>query len=413
MSEASKTCNLATSEGSVNAISSPASECGVTPCASPDGPMTDLFGREVVLALRSASLERKRSARSAKAATLCRALDELATSYAADAATHGLPMPATYGRRCGDLSAVDAQYACLVSRLREATEKFGSRLFVLRWKSLDTVFGLRASMLRASGRRTSGSDCTSWPTPDAILTPRSHGERGGRLGNGSQSGADLSRISQLAAWPTPNVMEGGQTSRGGKRKGEKLMGGIAQLAAWPTPQSHDERERGNTEADHHHSPHDLSNAAVMASWATPCSNDDNKSVEAHLAMKKRMGERDGTGANRTAITSLQVQAKLATRVPNPKSRVPVSPADSGPTPNGSGAVTGSGGQLNPGHSRWLMGCRLAWQECNPKFEDWRKWQGFLTTLSNGQRVFGSAPCAAMVMRSARRSRKRSLRPISK
>jgi hypothetical protein len=41
-------------------------------------------------------------------------------------------------------------------------------------------------------------------------------------------------------------------------------------------------------------------------------NDDNKSVEAHLAMKKRMGERDGSGANRTAITSLAVSVQLAT-----------------------------------------------------------------------------------------------------
>lgn len=38
-------------------------------------------------------------------------------------------------------------------------------------------------------------------------------------------------------------------------------------------------------------------------------NDDNKTAAAHLAMKKRMGERDGTGANRTAITSLQVFAQ--------------------------------------------------------------------------------------------------------
>ncbi len=44
-------------------------------------------------------------------------------------------------------------------------------------------------------------------------------------------------------------------------------------------------------------------------WPTPTANDDNKSPEAHLAMKKRMGERAGTGANRTAITSLQVMAK--------------------------------------------------------------------------------------------------------
>jgi hypothetical protein len=44
-------------------------------------------------------------------------------------------------------------------------------------------------------------------------------------------------------------------------------------------------------------------------WPTVVANDDNKTPEAHLAMKQRMGERDGTGANRTAITSLQVMTK--------------------------------------------------------------------------------------------------------
>lgn len=44
-------------------------------------------------------------------------------------------------------------------------------------------------------------------------------------------------------------------------------------------------------------------------WPTPTANPDNKSPEAHLAMKQRMGERDGTNANRTAITDLQVMMK--------------------------------------------------------------------------------------------------------
>lgn len=43
------------------------------------------------------------------------------------------------------------------------------------------------------------------------------------------------------------------------------------LSSWPTPQAHDERERGNTNADHHHFPHDLSNAAKSAAWHTPTS----------------------------------------------------------------------------------------------------------------------------------------------
>src|ERR1700690_3029605 len=50
MSAASQKLKPTISEGSPSAISSPALESGVMPCDSPDGPMTDLFGQEVVLA---------------------------------------------------------------------------------------------------------------------------------------------------------------------------------------------------------------------------------------------------------------------------------------------------------------------------------------------------------------------------
>jgi hypothetical protein len=53
-----------------------------------------------------------------------------------------------------------------------------------------------------------------------------------------------------------------------------------------------------------------------SSWPTPTANDDNKTPEAHLAMKQRMGERDGSHANRTAITSLQVKVQVW---PSPRS----------------------------------------------------------------------------------------------
>ena len=56
------------------------------------------------------------------------------------------------------------------------------------------------------------------------------------------------------------------------RASEPLTEGSVYIG-WPTPQKHDERERGNTMADHHYFPHDLSNAATMAAWPTPQSSD--------------------------------------------------------------------------------------------------------------------------------------------
>lgn len=53
---------------------------------------------------------------------------------------------------------------------------------------------------------------------------------------------------------------------------------------WPTPQTHDVTTRGNTMADHHHFPHDLSNAAALASWTTPSATDGDRGGEQTEAM---------------------------------------------------------------------------------------------------------------------------------
>jgi len=55
----------------------------------------------------------------------------------------------------------------------------------------------------------------------------------------------------------------------------------------------------------------IGSGGAQTGWPSPVAQDDNKTVEAHLAMKKRMGERDGSFSNRTSITSLQVAAQTA------------------------------------------------------------------------------------------------------
>ena len=69
---------------------------------------------------------------------------------------------------------------------------------------------------------TAQTGLAGWPTPMA-QTPAT--EDYNEAGNSDSSRKTV----QLAVWPTPNAMEGGQTSRGGARIGVPLMAGIVNL----------------------------------------------------------------------------------------------------------------------------------------------------------------------------------------
>jgi hypothetical protein len=85
----------------------------------------------------------------------------------------------------------------------------------------------------------------------------------------------------------------------------------------------------------------LGMAASLSSWPSPAGTNGQRGGSANEAMKKHRpsGARVGSILDHTA--------QLA----------------SGPLPTGSPAATGSIGQLNPAHSRWLMGYPREWDDC--------------------------------------------------
>ena len=260
MKDQSKIFTPATSETSLNAISSPASESGPMPCAKPDGPMTEKSGLEVAPA--------NLSARQAKEA--------------------GLLTSGTYGPRFIASSESVRLESSLVNRLQVKTASIGSVLFRLTWKQRDTPLGVSICALRASVPRTSDKDCTS----------------------------------SEPAKPAP----------------------------WITPQTHDTTVRGNVTADHHYSPHDLSNQALLASWPTPSVHNYEQADQEALEKRRReCKERTGNGNGFGMTLGNTAHSVL--------------PTASGQMPSGSPAETASTGQLNPVLPRWLQGLPTAWENC--------------------------------------------------
>jgi hypothetical protein len=206
---------LATLTASHNAISSQGSEDGATPSVSRCTQTIDLFGQDPAPASPSPQPER---------------------------AKHQA-MNATSGPNGSDLSAQFDRQSSLANRLKRRLDGVGSTLFTLTWRRKATPLGRPYYQLAASGRRISGSDFGSWATPsardwkaedrcDEIVAKRQAHPRGKPLSEQAHgmpspgSPAQTESKGQLASWPTPNAMEGGQTSRGGDRKDEKLMGGL-------------------------------------------------------------------------------------------------------------------------------------------------------------------------------------------
>ena len=120
-----------------NAISSPELEVGPSPCVWQDGRQMCLFGPEVAHVSHTPQpgkdLQKK--------------------------------IPAISGPTFSDSSRSAILQQLLENRLRRRLGTDGSMEYSMTWKEKTTPAGRSYCQLVASARRTSGSDCSGWPTP--------------------------------------------------------------------------------------------------------------------------------------------------------------------------------------------------------------------------------------------------------
>lgn len=227
----------------------------------------------------------------------------------------GLMTRATSGQILPGSSASESLSRSLASRLQLVTQTSGSTLYSQTWKEWTTPSGLSRLRQRASVRRTSGSELTGWPTPTCNVNPQPETPRG--LQN-------IAGAVKLAGWQTPITMDStgsthcysGRNPDGSPKICLKLPGTVL-LAGWTTPTTRDWKDTAGMTA-----------------------------------------QREG----RDRLDQLPRQAYTCG---------PLRLTVFGVMQTGSFVGTENGVQLNPAHSRWLMGFPKAWDTASPHHEHWQ------------------------------------------
>jgi hypothetical protein len=160
----------------------------------------------------------------------------------------------------------------------------------------------------------------------------------------------------MAGWPTVTVMDANRGNKDSRLWDTgRPLNQIAALAGWSTPMAGTPAQNGNNAAGNNDS--SRKTVAVVAwhllvetsGWPTPtCQSPNLLRGKGQDPVKRK---EQGHTVNLTdAINFIELSQPARLTV-------------SGEMLTGSDAGMESGGQLNPAHSRWLMGLPAAWDDC--------------------------------------------------
>ena len=228
--------------------------------------------------------------------------------FRARAKAQAMPTSDTSGPLFSASSPSASLQNSLENRLQANLAGSGCPLFGLTWKTWDMPSGPPICALRASARRTSASAYGGWPTPvaqDDNKSVEAHLRMKERMGGGRKAITSLQvAVQTVAGWATPTAMD---SRRGGLPPRDHDTGvPLSQMAAWATPSARDWKD-------------------------TP-------------GMATEGVNPDGSTRHRLDQLPRQAHGAIASSSPAPMEKR---------------------GQLNPAHSRWLIGFPPAWDDCAP------------------------------------------------